>query len=265
MKLKMVVEYLGEGYSGWQRQTGLRTIQSELEEALQTYLRSQRKKLGLAPPDPGSDFRDGPELVGSGRTDSGVNALGQVVSFLWPEDLPLDCFRVRGALNGILPEGIVVRELTAVAEDFDARHSPHVKSYRYQIILRGGGDAFTARSAWKVSADLDIPAMICAARSLVGSHDFSSFRSADCMAKSTVRTLELSELSRISADELVYVAHGKGFLKQMIRIIVGTLVEIGRGRRPASDMERLLRIGDRSQAGETAPARGLVMEWVRYL
>jgi len=257
MKIKLVLEYSGEGFSGWQRQQDQRTIQGEIESAIRIFIRSQRKILGLA------ETEQFPDVTGSGRTDAGVHALGQVASFVWPEELPADCYRMYSALNGILPPEIVVKEITPQPDAFDARFSRHVKRYSYHLLLRSVGTGFYRERAWCVG-QLDIARMAEAARVLVGQHDFSSFRAIDCAATSTERTILVSEISRVSAEEVIYVAHGKGFLKQMIRIIVGTLTEIGAGRLTVADLQRILAAKDRSLAGPTAPARGLVLDWVRY-
>lgn len=259
--IRLTLEYCGTGFSGWQRQDNaeLRTIQGEVERALQIYFAGLWKTLRR-----GAELPFGVvDITGSGRTDAGVHAMGQVASFRWPEELPSDLYRLKGALNGILPKEIVVRSVEQAAEDFDARHTPHEKCYCYRLLLRTEPGGMYRDRAWAVG-NLDIPAMIRAARVLIGQHDFAAFRAADCTAKHTVRTLLRSEVVRASTDELHYLAHGKGFLKQMIRIIVGTLVEIGNGRRSEHEMQQILESRKRELAGQTAPAHGLTMEWVKY-
>src|SRR5262249_41174768 len=148
-------------------------------------------------------------------------------------------------------------------ESFDARFSPHLKCYSYRLLLRPGREGLLHNRAWAAGRGLNISEMIRAARYFCGKHDFQSFRATDCTASSTERTILVSEMSRTGEEELVYVIHGSGFLKQMVRIIVGTLVEIGSEGRSAEEVPKILAARDRSLAGQTAPARGLTLEWVR--
>lgn len=256
MKVKLTLEYNGLAFCGFQTQDNLLTVQGELERALTLYLGSISKRSSVEIPGRIT-------VTGSGRTDAGVHAKGQVVSFHWPETLAFNAKRLVEALNGITTRALVIRHAQEATESFDARLSPHVKCYCYSLLLRNTSGFYEGR-CWPVGEQLDIRTMIAAAKHLVGQHDFSSFRARDCTAQSTVRTLLLSELFRSSRDRLQYTVYGKGFLKQMIRIIVGTLVEIGRGRMTIKDFEGLLLAGDRSRAGPTAPAKGLVLEWVKY-
>jgi len=263
VKVKLTVEYAGEDFAGWQRQPGQQTVQASLEDALQIFLRGEAKKTG-------SHFDRRIEIMGSGRTDSGVHARGQVASFSWPEEFPVPDYRLKDALNAITPEGIIVRSLEQESDDFDARHSPHIKCYSYRLIYRGGEQhaarftPYERNRVWCITRPLDLEQMIRAARLLEGQHDFQSFRARDCSAKSTVRTVLRSELVRVADDELRYFIVGKGFLKQMVRIVVGTLVELGIHGEPASKMEEILLSKERTRAGKTAPANGLTLEWVTY-
>lgn len=229
-----------------------------LEETLQTFIASERKKNAL----PESDVY--PTTQGSGRTDSGVHALGQVVSFSWPADFEPDVDRLHRALNGMLPMDLAVRKCELVADEFDARFSAHKKQYYYRILLRDSSAGLDRGRVLVVRDPLNVSAMIAAARLLKGKMDYSSFRAVDCVAKTTERTLYLSEVVRVNSDELRYFVQGNGFLKQMIRIIVGTLLDVGRGKISVSDLIDILAAKDRRNAGETAPACGLYMDWVRY-
>lgn len=264
MKLKITIEYAGETFSGWQFQPNQKTVQGELERALEIFLRSQAKKAGVEQPAT-------PNILGSGRTDSGVHALGQVASFTWPEGFPFEKEKVLAGLNAITARELVVRELEEVPDSFDARLSPHIKCYTYRLLLRAEAglksyrEGYFQNRAWCVEKSLDIAAMARAARLLEGQHDCASFRAKDCSAKTTVRTILKSEIARISDDEVLYLAYGKGFLKHMIRIVVGTLVEVGRGERSVESFKETLEACDRARAGQTAPPHGLTLQWVKYI
>ena len=256
MKIKLTLEYDGTPFCGFQYQPGLRTIQGEIEQALSVYSAAVAKKAGkTAAPI---------KVTASGRTDAGVHARGQVVSFDWPDDLSFTDYEFLSAMNGITPPQIAALGVEKKENAFDARRSPHVKCYCYYLLLRRGSMALHHDRAWRVNPLPAIPAMLEAARHFSGTHDFSSFRAVDCPAKTTVRTIHVSQFSRPAADVLVYTIHGTGFLKQMVRTIVGTLVEVGRGNLAPADIPRIIAARDRSAAGATAPACGLVLEWVRY-
>lgn len=257
MKVKLTVEYQGDPFSGWQSQPGKLTVQGELERAFRVYLESQAKKTGAV-------GETAVSITGSGRTDAGVHARGQVASFTWPEGFVFDAWSLLPAINGITIPELVVLSIEQAPDDFDARHTPHLKRYSYTLLLRDYFDGMYRGKGWRVGTRLDLAAMITAARLFVGQHDFSSFRAKDCTAKSTVRTVLLSEITRVSRDELLYIVHGCGFLKQMIRILTGTLVRVGEGRLGVSDIPRIIEARDRALAGETAPAHGLTLDWVRY-
>ena len=257
MKIKLTLEYEGNAFSGWQYQPNAVTVQGELGRALEVYLRSLAKKEGL--------FLDEiPSINGSSRTDAGVHARGQIASFSWPEMLPFDALRILSALNGITNCNLSILRIEETDDSFDARFSPHYKCYTYRILMRPWSHSLERGQVWRVVTPLNVAAMIEAARLFRGTHDFTSFRASDCTAKSTVRTVLLSEFARTSPEHLVYVIQGNGFLKQMVRIIVGTLVELGQGRRSSDDIPLLLKRKDRRIAGETAPAEGLTLDWVRY-
>lgn len=262
MKIKLELEYSPGTYSGWQSQPGLLTIQGELENALAIFLKSQYKKAAREEPGETNSFVT---ITGSGRTDAGVFAKGQAASFSWPSDVPIDTSRLKCALNALTSRELLVRNVEVMRDDYDARHSPHVKCYKYNLVLGTRGGGYYGKIAWCVGEQVvDIPAMISAARYLRGCRDYSSFRAKDCTAKSTVRTLLLSELSRTGPNSLVYVVCGSGFLKQMIRIIVGTLVDVGKEKITFEEFKNIVEARDRRRAGQTAPACGLVLEWVRY-
>jgi tRNA pseudouridine38-40 synthase len=241
--LKLILEYDGTEYVGWQLQAHGRSIQGELERALEILLKEPVR------------------VTGAGRTDSGVHALGQVASFRTARDVPLKAF-VAG-LNSLLPRDIAVRSAAEERPGFDARRAASGKRYRYRIINRRTRAPLEQRYAWEVFPALDVVAMQEGARALVGRHDFSAFRAGDCQASTTVRELRSLEIRR-DGDGLVMEVEATAFLKHMVRNIAGTLVEVGRGKRPARALGEVLDSKDRARAGPTAPAHGLCLVEVYY-
>ena len=263
LRVRLDVEYDGTEFSGFQRQENAQSIQGEIEKAIALYLAQVSKRAGFPVP-------TAPHVDGSGRTDAGVHARNQVVTFLWPEEASValqDDFhieRMRRALDGITPESISIKTARLVEASFDPRRKVLRKQYSYRILSRPGSPGCSGRYACWVRSPLDIPAMSRAARDFRGVHDFQSFRAGDCSAKNSVREVLLSEFSRESDDMFLYVVQGQGFLKQMVRIMVGTLLEIGKGRMPGDAIPRILEARNRDAAGKTAPAQGLSLDWVRY-
>jgi tRNA pseudouridine38-40 synthase len=257
LKLKLTLEYPGSEFHGWQRQNGLLTVQGELERALSVLIGSWGKRAGCEAPTEVA-------IVGSGRTDAGVHARRQVASFSWPSNLEYNREKFLSAINGISIAPLTVLESEVVADEFDARLTPHSKLYSYTLLLRRGRDGLFRDRAWSIAEQLDLAAMLRCAKLFKGQHDFRAFRARDCTAATTVRTILASELTRASADLLIYTVQGTGFLKQMVRTIVGTLVAVGRSQMSVDDVQKLMSGGERKDAGPTAPACGLVLEWVRY-
>ena len=244
MRIALLLEYDGRNFCGSQYQVGVRTVQAELESALATLCR-------------------GPvTAVFSGRTDTGVHALGQVAHFDWPE-AEVDLWRLAWSLNGILKEDVCVRALQIVDDTFHARFSASSKTYRYQIRNAPTASPFDRAYVWHIPERLSLPAMSDAAARLVGTHDFAAFRSVGGEISGTVRTITRSECLLMNGL-LAYEVTGTGFLRHMVRAIVGTLVEIGRGWRTPEDVTVLLQGGTRAQAGATAPPHGLCLVEVRY-
>jgi tRNA pseudouridine38-40 synthase len=243
MRFKLVVEYDGTEYCGWQIQPNGPTIQSVLEDAIRR----------LA----GEEIR----VAAAGRTDAGVHASGQVVSFAMQR--PWQPERLLGALNGLTPRDITVRSVEAVGDDFDPRRHARRRAYVYRIWNARFSSPFWRRWAWHVPRRLDVGSMRQAAAVLVGEHDFRSFQAAGCDADKPVRRVFESDLEQ-QGELLLYRIEATAFLRHMVRNLVGTLVEIGPGDRAADDMGRLLAARDRTLAGPTAPAHGLCLTKVEY-
>lgn len=242
-RLKLTLEYDGTAYVGWQRQLNGLSVQEVVERAL-------------------GELHGAPVTTeAAGRTDAGVHALGQVVAFDAPRALPLSAY-LRG-LSALLPADVSVVGAAEVAEDFDPRRDSLGKRYRYLISNRPVRSPLRRRTHWELFAPLDVAAMDEAARPLLGTHDFTAFRAANCEAPTTLRTLR--ELALVaSLDVIQFEVEGTAFLKHMVRNLVGTLVEVGRGRRPVAWVAEVLASRDRTQAGPTAPPQGLVLVEVRY-
>jgi tRNA pseudouridine38-40 synthase len=245
--LRLTIEYDGTDLQGWQLQPRGRTVQGELESAL-------RRLLGV-------DVRP----TGAGRTDSGVHALGQVASLrLAPSQLlPLRAF-VQG-LNGLLPPDVAVRKAEWAGDDFDARRRAKGKLYRYRILHGSTRSPTNRRTHWVIHRKLSVSAMRLAASHFIGTHDFAAFRAANCEAKTTRRRILRFEVSGEDAPgEVIIDVLGTAFLKHMVRNLVGTLVDVGSGRRRPADMGALLHSRDRRKSGPTAPAHGLTLCSVFY-
>ncbi len=242
-RIRLTIEYDGSDFAGWQRQPNGPTVQAAVEDAL-------AQMTGVAT-----------VAHGAGRTDAGVHALGQVAHFDTDGNIPIVGFR-RG-LNQLLPRSISVVGAVEAAPDFDARRSARGKLYRYSIWNADARSARAARFRWHVARPLDLQAMRAAARPLIGRHDFAAFRAANCERKTTVRTLRRIDVTR-AAERIDIEVEGDAFLKNMVRIIVGTLSEAGFGKLAPSDVARILASGDRTLAGPTAPALGLTLVRVNY-
>jgi len=241
--IRLTLEYDGTAYAGWQIQNNAATIQGALETALATLLKAPTR------------------VAGSGRTDAGVHALAQVANFHTVRPVPLRGF-VHG-LNALLPSDITVRRAEEVPLDFDSRRSAKEKTYQYFLHLAPTPSAFARRTSWRVFPGPDVAAMGRAGAYLEGTHDFGAFRSAGCDAPHAVR--EIRELRVIPRGEFAEISvRGTAFLRHMVRIIVGTLVEVGQGRRDPDSLPDLLASRDRDRAGPTAPPQGLFLADVRY-
>jgi tRNA pseudouridine38-40 synthase len=241
--VRIVIEYDGTDFSGWQRQPRMRTVQACLEDAVREMT--------------GETVR----IQGSGRTDAGVHAEGQVASFPLQARIP-EAGLLRG-LNSILPSDIAILDVQEAPPGFDARFSARGKVYRYWIWNHLVRSPLHARTTWHCRSSLDLPAMRDAARALCGEHDFRAFRAADCERRTTVRVIRRLDLDRQGAVMTMEV-EATAFLKNMVRILVGTLVDLGRGQIPVEAIARMLETGDRGAGGVTAPPQGLTLVRVLY-
>jgi tRNA pseudouridine38-40 synthase len=243
MVVRLALAYDGTGFRGWARQRGQRTVQGVLEGSLRTIL------------------GEVPRLSVAGRTDAGVHARGQVVSF--PLERPAELQRLQRALNGMLAPEVVVTEVRRAPEGFDARFSATAREYRYRLDVGPWPDPFTARFVWHRPGELSLGGMRAAARDLVGEHDFASFGRPHRSGGPTVRRLERLAVS-MRGDRVEVLARGNAFLQQMVRSLVGTLVAVGEGRLEPGSMPDVLAARDRGAAGPVAPAHGLTLERVVY-
>ena len=243
MNIKLTVEYDGTNYHGWQFQANSDSIQAVLERALSTFLRTPMR------------------VIGSGRTDAGVHALGQVVSFSTDKDLT--AHRIRRALNALTPPDITVKEVEIVADSFDPRRDARSRVYEYHIINRSTPSPFYLKRAWHLHQPLNVDAMRTASSCLLGENDFSSFRATDCDAAHPIRRVFQNSLQQ-RGELLVFTIEATAFLRHMVRNIVGTLVEVGCGERTPESFQELLELRDRAKAGDTAPAHGLYLLEVKY-
>lgn len=242
-RIRIVIEYDGMNYVGWQTQPNGVAVQQVIEEELEKVTGER-----IA-------------LHGSGRTDSGVHALGQVAHFDTAARMPADKFAY--ALNAGLPKDIRVRWSGEAAPDFHARFSARSKHYRYTLQLGPHLRAFTRHTALHVHGALDLPLMERAAEAVLGEHDFRAFKAAGSTVENTVRTVTRSAWTG-EGEYLRYDVEGTGFLYNMVRILVGTMLDIGKGILPPDAMEQALISCDRGDAGATAPAHGLMLMGVRY-
>ena len=244
MNCKLTIQYDGSRYDGWQKQGNTaNTIQSKLEEVIS-------RQCGVPV-----------EVHGAGRTDAGVHALGQVASVHLPDGF--SAAELRDAWNHYLPEDIAVTAVEAADQRFHARLSAKGKVYRYSVRMGSTPDVFRRKYQYRVEAPLDLDAMRAAAALLTGSHDFRAFCSNKRYKKSTVRTVSAITIEENGPD-LTLTFEGDGFLYNMVRILTGTLLEVGLGQRKAEEMPEILASLDRTRAGKTAPAQGLCLMEVKY-
>jgi len=241
--IKLTVQYDGSRYHGWQTQRGKRTIQGELVEAVSNLVGVRTY------------------VHGASRTDAGVSALGQVALFEIDSPIPTENFPK--AINGQLPRNIVVTSAEEVPRGFDLMSGVKSKLYRYTIYTGRHRPVLRLNQCWHIPKKLDVEAMNQAAQLLVGTKDFKSFASAADRRENSVRTIFRCNVT--AEDKWIYVdVEGDGFLYNMVRNIVGTLVEVGRGRWKPEKINEILEAKDRTAAGPLAPAQGLCLMWIKY-
>ncbi|MFC1836614.1 tRNA pseudouridine(38-40) synthase TruA [Thermodesulfobacteriota bacterium] len=245
MRFKAVIEYDGTAYHGWQLQKNLPTIQGKLEEALARILRERVR------------------IIGAGRTDAGVHAFGQTAHFT--ADWSHDAGDLHRGFNALLPPDIAVKSLSVAALDFHARHSAYSKVYIYRILNRPVRSPVLRHYAWHIPQDLNLSKMVEAARSLLGAHDFCTFGSPTDGTTSTVRKILKAEWERDESHGMLsFTICGTGFLRYMVRSLVGTLARVGREKITPHQFNDILIACDRSRSGPTAPPNGLFLDSVQY-
>jgi tRNA pseudouridine38-40 synthase len=242
--VRLVVEYNGHGFHGWQKQPNLRTVQSELERAISIVLHTPVSPLHAA-----------------GRTDSGVHAKGQVVCFF--VDQEPDLWRLSQGVSHILHPELSVVQADIVSHGFHPRRSAVFKTYQYSILTRPAPPVLERGQIWHVPRKFDHQLLQDCAETIVGTHDFTSFQAADCSALSPIKEIHRSTWT-FDSDRMLYTVVGQGFLKQMVRILVGTMIELATGRITERTMNDILLAKDRLVAGITAPPFGLLLHSVEY-
>ena len=244
MNYRMVIQYDGGRYRGWQRQgNSTDTIQGKIEQVLSKWL--------------GHEV----EIDGAGRTDAGVHALAQVANVHLQEHL--DVREMQQYLNEYLPEDIRIMSVEMAGKRFHSRLNATAKVYEYHLLKKGCYRVFARRYNWQMTEMLDVPKMREASKILLGQHDFKGFCTKAGKKKSTVRRIDAIDITE-SEEAITLHFEGNGFLYNMVRILTGTLVEIGEGKREVQSIERILQDGERRLAGETAPAHGLFLVEVKY-
>ncbi len=243
-RYRLLIEYRGTDFIGWQRQSHGVSVQQVLETAA-------------------AHLNGGPvTMIAAGRTDAGVHATGQVVHVDLDRDFPAGT--VRDAINfHVKPHRVAVLESTAVDQTFHARFSAVARGYRYRILNRRAPVALDRDRVWWVLAPLDVDAMAEGARRLLGHHDFTSFRASECQAKSPMKTLDILDVTRVG-EEIDIRARARSFLHHQVRNMVGTLKLVGEGKWTPDDIDRILAAKSRAAAGPTAPAGGLYLTEVAY-
>jgi len=245
-KIKLLLSYDGSGYQGWQRQPGKATIQGALEEAL------------------GKIYAQPVKTVGSGRTDAGTHALGQVAHFEAPKTLKGE-ERLMRALNSLLPENIVVKKAWLAPEDFHALFAARRKTYIYRIWNSPVRSALWRERALWVPQPLNLARLNEISQGLVGEHDFKSFQTTGTAVKTTIRSIEEARWKALSGEHLIeFRIRGNGFLKQMVRNLVGTLLHLERNGGGAEELKAIFDARDRQKAKTTVPAHGLYLYRVEY-
>lgn len=241
--IKITVEYDGANYSGWQRQKDATTVQEKIEEAI---FKITGEKTALH---------------GSGRTDAGVHAIGQTANFRTESGIDIKIFPK--AFNSVLPEDITVKSAEEADEDFHSRASAKKKTYFYKILNRPFPSPLNRKTCWFIPGDLDTERMKAACPLLVGERDFAVFAHSNANVKTTVRRVFKAEIGK-DGDFIIFTIQANGFLKRMVRLIVGTLVQVGGGKLKIGDFEKIIKSGKKTPKVVAAPPQGLFLESVEY-
>ena len=241
--IKLTIEYDGKEYNGWQKQPNKLNIQGEIERAIQNVTGKQV------------------DLIGSGRTDAGVNAYGQVANLKIESELPIE--KMATAINSQLKKSICVKRAEEVPLEFHSRYNSHSKTYNYVIDNSEQGTAIYRNLTYHVSQKLNIKNMQEAVKYFVGEHDFSSFKSSGTSSKSSVRTIYDAKVEK-DKDKIIISLTGNGFLYNMVRIIAGTLLEVGLGNIKPEEIKDIIEAKNRQKAGKTLPPQGLFLMNVEY-
>lgn len=241
--IRLTLEYDGTNYAGWQFQPNALTVQEVVEEALGKMLKAPTR------------------IMAAGRTDAGVHALAQTANFKTEATIPLK--GIFHGLNTLTPQDVSVRKVDEMLECFDSRRSAKEKLYRYFLHIGPAPSALAARVSWRQIKPLDVKTMQKGGNILVGVHDFGAFRSAGCEAKHAIRRIDAVEIVE-KGDFIEISVRGNAFLRHMVRIIVGTLIEVGQGKRTHESLTALLENRNRVHAGFTAPPQGLFLSEINY-
>jgi tRNA pseudouridine38-40 synthase len=241
--IKLTIEYDGTNYVGWQRQKNGKSIEETIEKAIMEIT--------------GDEVR----IIGSSRTDAGVHAKGQTANFFTASKIP--GLKFSSAINSKLPNDIVILDSLEVNEDFHSRYSSIGKKYSYRILNRKQSPAYLRSFVEHCPYELNYTLMVSASKAFLGSHDFTAFKSTGSSAKTSVRTIKYIELTR-NEDLITLNIEGDGFLYNMVRIIAGTLIDVGRGKIPYDSIPDIIDSRDRNRSGKTAGASGLCLEKVYY-
>lgn len=241
--IKLTIEYDGKEYNGWQKQPNKLNIQGEIERAIQNITGEQV------------------ELIGTGRTDAGVHAFGQVANFKIDSDFPIEKMAI--AINSQLKKSIRIKKTEEVSQEFHSRYNCHSKTYQYVIDNSEQGSAIYRGLSYHVPQELDVEKMQKAVTYFVGEHDFSSFKSSGTSSKSSVRIIYDANVEK-DGEKVKISLTGNGFLYNMVRIMTGALIDVGHKKIAPEDIKTMLEEKDRTKAADTAPAKGLYLYKVSY-
>lgn len=258
MKIKLIIEYNGSQFSGWQKQPGQKTVQDTISSALAILINSEAKKKNITYRIDTTSI----DLIGSGRTDAGVHALEQVACFSWPDVIPFDEFVCISSLNGMLFPHISVLSVEPVSDSFHPRISAIQKTYLYKILHRYPHSSILHGYVWHIRKIKDLDSMLNAGSIFVGAYDFNAFRASDCNAKTSTRTIHHSNFS-VTSDTIEYTVSGSGFLKHQVRFMLGALVALGQKK---LTLESIYKMRDEQKriVYQIAPAHGLYLKEVIY-